>query len=170
MIEIGDRLPEDVYFFTLRPPETPEACSGQVKVSYSDLFPGRTVVLVGIPGAFTPVCTSSHIPGFLSRHADLKAAGVDTIACTAVNDAYAMEAWRKDLGIKRDEIAMLADGNGSFTKRIGMEIDLRSKGMGARSQRFAMIVKDGMVKYVGSDGEGGEVKHSSVDVVLSKLR
>ena len=100
----------------------------------------------------------------------MKAAGADVIACTAVNDAYVMEAWRKDLGIKHDEIVMLADGNCDFTKRVGMETDLRSKGMGARSQRFAMIVKDGMVKYVGSDGEGGEVKHSSVDVVLSKLR
>ena len=136
-------------------------------VSTKDFFGGKTVVLFAVPGAFTPTCSARHLPGFKEHAADFKAKGVDTVACISVNDYFVMKAWAKDQGIA-DEVVFLADGNADFAKAVGLVLDGSGFGMGPRSQRYAMVVKDGTVEKLFVEGKG-EFKVSSAEYVLEQL-
>lgn len=127
-------------------------------------FKGRKVALFAVPGAFTPGCSNTHMPGFVVN-ADALLEKVDAIACMAVNDAFVMDAWQKDQNA--EQITMLADGNAEFAKALGLELDVTGGGMGIRSKRFAMIVNDGVVEYLGVDEKG--VDKSSAETVLAQL-
>ena len=138
------------------------------EIGTDELFAGKKVVLISVPGAFTPTCSMSHLPGFI-RHADeILAAGVDTIACTAVNDVFVMNAWGKDQGVG-DKVLMLADGNGDYVKSLGLELDGRGFGMGIRGQRFAMIVDDGTVTHLAVE-EPAKFEVSKAEAILEALR
>ncbi len=128
---------------------------------------GRKVVLFAVPGAFTPTCSERHMPGFIEHAAAIRAKGVDEIACVSVNDPFVMRAWADKLGIK-DEVTMIADGSASLTHALGTELDLTSRGLGIRSQRYAMIIDDGVVRYLGVE-PGGEVGVSGAASVLEAL-
>lgn len=158
-VNAGDRIPDMT--LTLVDAEGPKPVSTQ------DFFGGKTVVLFAVPGAFTPTCSARHLPGFKDHAADFKAKGVDVVACISVNDYFVMKAWAKDQGIA-DEVVMLADGNADFAKAVGLELDGSGFGMGARSQRYAMIVKDGTVDKLFVEGKG-EFKVSSAEYVLEQL-
>ena len=136
-------------------------------VKTDELFGGKTVVLFAVPGAFTPTCSVKHLPGYVTKAADLKGKGVDAIACLSVNDAFVMDAWGKDQKTG-ENVLMLADGNADFTKAIGLEMDGSGYGMGTRSKRYAMVVKDGVVKDLFVE-EPGQFEVSSADYVLGKL-
>jgi peroxiredoxin len=136
-------------------------------ISTEELFKGKKVVLFAVPGAFTPTCDAKHLPGFVQLADQILAKGVDTIACMAVNDVFVMGAWGKSAGVAA-KVLMLADGNGEYAKSLGLELDAHKFGMGIRSQRFALVVQDGVVKDVEIDGPG-EFKVSSAEHVLSKL-
>lgn len=158
MIKVGDRLPD--VEFAIPGPDGPQ------KARTGDVFGGKTVALFAVPGAFTPTCSAKHLPGFKDHAAELKAKGVDTIACTAVNDHFVMKAWAKDQSA--DGITMLADGSGEFAKAVGLDADFSKFGMGLRSKRYSMIVKDGVVDKLNVE-EGGEFKVSSAEHMLSQL-
>ncbi|GEN25118.1 peroxiredoxin [Halomonas cupida] len=157
-ITTGERLP-DVTLFT-------NTADGPGPVTTSEIFSGRKVVLFAVPGAFTPGCSNTHMPGFVVN-ADKLLDKVDTVACVAVNDAFVMGAWQKDQNA--EAITMLADGNADFTRAIGMDKDASAGGMGVRSLRYAMIVNDGIVEYLGVDTERGVIEASSADTVMSRL-
>ncbi|ESQ74468.1 peroxiredoxin [Asticcacaulis sp. AC402] len=140
---------------------------GPKPTTVADFFAGKTVVLFAVPGAFTPTCSAKHLPGFKEHIADFKAKGVDVVACTSVNDYFVMKAWAKDQGIA-DEVVMLADGNGDFARAVGLELDGSGFGMGPRSQRYAMIVKDGKVEQLFVEAPG-EFRVSSAEHVLAQL-
>jgi peroxiredoxin len=159
-IKPGDRLP--AVQFTVNTPDGVQALSTDV------IFAGRTVVLFGLPGAFTPTCNMNHLPGFLLAHDDIKAHGVDTIACTAVNDIHVMKAWGKATE-SEGKILMLADGNGEFARACGLEFDLTAAGMGQRSKRYAMIVEDGVVKTLNIETERG-VNVSGAETIMQQLK
>ncbi len=135
-INVGDRIPAATLFRLGE--EGPES------VSTGDYFAGRKVVVFGLPGAFTPTCSAKHVPGFLAHADEFKARGVDAIACISVNDAFVMGAWGKDQGVG-DRIDMLGDGSAELTKAMGLDVDRTERGMGIRSQRYAMVVDDGVV-------------------------
>ncbi len=158
-IKVGDKIPS----MNLQQMTS----SGPADISTDELFGGKKVVLFALPGAFTPTCSAKHVPGFL-RYADaIKEKGVDTIACLSVNDAFVMGAWGKDQGVG-DNILMLGDGSAHFTKALGLELDLIEQGMGVRSQRYAMIVEDGVVTDLKVEA-GGEFKVSNAESVLEGL-
>ena len=138
--------------------------SGPEDLSTGEFFKGRKVVLFAVPGAFTPGCSNTHMPGFVVN-ADAILEKADAIACTAVNDAFVMDAWQKDQNA--DKITMLADGNAEFAKALGLDMDASGGGMGPRSKRYAMIVNDGVVEYLGVDAKG--VQESSAETVLENL-
>jgi peroxiredoxin len=140
---------------------------GPRKLTTEQLFAGKTVVLFSVPGAFTPTCDARHLPGYVELAELLKAKGVDTIACTAVNDVFVMNAWGKH-GKVGDEILMLADGNGDYVKALGLGLDATGYGMGQRGQRFAIVVKDGVVTHLNVEAPG-EFKVSAADYVLAQL-
>ncbi len=158
-IKIGDKLPEAT-FMTVGASGSPEP------VTTAQVFGGKTVALFAVPGAFTPTCDARHLPGFRDHAADLKAKGIDAIACTSVNDVFVMKAWAK--ASDADGIQMLADGNGAFAKALGLELDGSKFGMGQRSQRYAMVVKDGVVERLDVE-EGGAFEVSSADYMLAHL-
>jgi len=139
---------------------------GPKDISTDEIFNGKKVVLFAVPGAFTPGCSLTHLPGFVVNADKIKAKGVDTIACMAVNDAFVMDAWGK--AQNAEEILMLADGNGSFTHALGLELDASGFGMGARSQRFAMIVDDGTVTALNLEPEPG-IKNTSAEAIMELL-
>lgn len=155
-IEVGDTLPA----VTLKTngPDGPE------DLNTGDFFKGRKVVLFAVPGAFTPGCSNTHMPGFVVN-ADAILEKVDAIACMAVNDAFVMDAWQQAQNAER--ITMLADGNAEFAKALGLELDASGGGMGIRSKRFALIADDGVVTYLGVDTKG--VDKSSADTILAEL-
>ncbi len=159
-IKPGDRLPNIEFTVT--------TADGPQKFSTEVVFAGRKVVLFGVPGAFTPTCNMNHLPGYLLAHDDIKAQGVDTIACTAVNDIFVMKAWGKATD-SEGKIMMLADGNGEFARAIGLELDLTVAGMGHRSQRYSMIVEDGVVKTLNVETERG-VNVSGAETILQQLK
>jgi peroxiredoxin len=140
---------------------------GPKDVSTEELFKGRTVVLFSVPGAFTPTCDAKHLPGFVQLADQLRAKGVDTIACMAVNDVFVMNAWGKAAGVG-DRVAMLADGNGEYAKALGLELDGRKFGMGTRGQRFAVVVRDGVAQKVFVE-EPGQFKVSAAEHILGQL-
>ncbi|WP_280547322.1 MULTISPECIES: peroxiredoxin [unclassified Halomonas] len=156
-IAIGDRIP-DVTLKTNGP-------DGPQDLSTGELFAGRRVVLFAVPGAFTPGCSNTHMPGFVVNADKILAKGVDAIACLSVNDAFVMGAWQQDQNAQA--FTMLADGNAELTRALGLEKDATAGGMGIRSQRFAMIVDDGVVTSLGIDEKG--VDKSSAETVLAQL-
>jgi peroxiredoxin len=158
-IQIGDTIPVNKL--------TQAGAEGPRELPSAELFGGKTVVLFGVPGAFTPTCSAKHLPGFVQLAGALKAKGVDTIACMAVNDAFVMQAWGKDQGIT-DEVVLLADGSADFTKALGLELDLTPRGMGVRCKRFALVAKDGKVSYLGIE-ESGAFEVSKAETVLAAL-
>jgi peroxiredoxin len=158
-IKAGDKMPEGT--FTRMTPDGPQ------KVTTDQLFSGKKVVFFSVPGAFTPTCDAKHLPGFVELADQIKAKGVDTIACTAVNDAFVMNAWGKHGGVG-DKILMLADGNAAYAKALGLEMDASKFGMGIRGQRFAIIVKNGIATHVNVEAPG-EFKVSAADAVLKQL-
>jgi peroxiredoxin len=159
-IKAGESLP-----FDLKLKEMGE--SGPKDVSVGDIFKGKKVVLFAVPGAFTPTCSMKHLPGFLEQAAAIRAKGVDEIVCLSVNEAFVMGAWGKANGVA-GKVRMLADGNGDFTKAVGLSLDASGFGMGSRSQRYAMIVTDGKVQELLLESGGG-LSVSSAESVLSKL-
>jgi len=159
-IKAGDKIPDATLMQMTD--------KGPQPVSVGDLTAGKTVVLFGVPGAFTPTCSNQHLPGFLQKADAIKAKGVDVIGCVSVNDAFVMGAWGKAQGAE-GRVEMLADGNGEFTKKLGLELDASGFGMGLRSRRYALIVKKGVVTFVGIDANPGEAVESGADSVLSKL-
>ena len=158
-IKVGDKLPAAT--FSAGTPEGPRP------MSTDDIFAGKKVALFAVPGAFTPTCSATHLPGFKEHVADFKAKGVDAIACVSVNDAFVMKAWGESQSVG-DDILMLGDGNGDFTKAIGLEMDGSKFGMGQRSQRYSMIVEDGVVKELNVEAPG-EFKVSAADYMLAQL-
>lgn len=159
-IKEGDTLPFDV---TLK--EMGE--KGPQDVSVGDIFKGKRVVLFAVPGAFTPTCSMKHLPGFVEKAAEIRAKGVDEIVCMAVNDAFVMGAWG-DNQKAHGKVRMVADGNAELTRRLGLELDAQGFGMGIRSQRFALIARDGKVEHLLVE-PGPGLSVSSADSVLSKL-
>ena len=139
---------------------------GPADITTDDIFSGKKVVLFAVPGAFTPGCSMTHLPGYVVNADKIKAAGVDTIVCMAVNDAFVMDAWGK--AQNAEELLMLADGNGEFTKAIGMEMDGSGFGLGMRCKRFAMIVEDGTVTHLAIEPPGGIVV-SAAEAIMEKL-
>jgi peroxiredoxin len=135
-------------------------------VESDDFFKGRTVALFSVPGAFTPTCSAKHLPGFIAKADELKAKGVDEIACTAVNDAFVMGAWRQ--ANNADAVTMLADGNGAFAKAVGLEMDGSKFGMGTRGQRYSMVVRDGVIEQLNIEAPG-EFKVSSAEYMLDQM-
>jgi peroxiredoxin len=158
-ISVGDKIPD----VTLRMLTD----DGVQTVQAREVLGSGRVVLVGVPGAFTPTCNDRHLPGFVLRADDLAAKGVDTIACVATNDAFVMGAWGRALGAD-DKVLMLADGNGEFTAEMGLTFDLSAAGYGTRSRRYAAIIDDGVVTHLGVE-EGRGVDVSSVEAILSRL-
>ena len=154
----GDKVP-DVKL-------TKVGADGNEPVQTGDYFKGRKVALFSVPGAFTPTCSAKHLPGYVAKAAELKAKGVDEIACTAVNDAFVMGAWAARDGDA--SVTMLADGNGAFAKAVGLELDGSKFGMGLRSQRYSFVAKDGVVEKLNVE-EGGDFKVSSADYMLAQL-
>ena len=140
---------------------------GQQKLSTDVIFAGRKVVLFAVPGAFTPTCSMNHMPGFVAAVEAIKAKGVDTIACTSVNDVHVMDAWGKAAGAD-GKIMMLADGNGDFARAVDLSFDLKAAGMGERSKRYSMLVENGVVKTLNVEEKSG-VNVSSAATILSQL-
>jgi peroxiredoxin len=158
-IKAGDKMPQGTF--------TRMTTDGPKKITTDELFNGKTVVLFSVPGAFTPTCDAKHLPGFIERAEEMKKKGVDTIACTAVNDVFVMNAWGKAAGVS-DKILMLADGNADYAKALGLELDAKGYGMGLRGQRFAVIVKNGVATHLNVEAPG-EFKVSAADYVLKQL-
>ena len=158
-IQEGERIPAA----TLKH----KTAEGIEDISTDELFSGKKVVLFALPGAFTPTCSAKHLPGFVASASDIKNKGVDTIACLSVNDAFVMEAWGRDQNVG-DNVLMLADGNGDFSKATGLDLDASGFGMGLRSQRYAMIVDDGVVKKLNIDPPG-TFETSSAQAILAAL-
>ncbi|QXT37658.1 peroxiredoxin [Sphingomonas sanguinis] len=157
-IKVGDRLPAANLVKVT--PEGPE------QVNTTDYFAGKRVALFAVPGAFTPTCSAQHLPGFIAQADAVKAKGVDEIACTSVNDVFVMKAWRQTN--EASAITMLADGNADFAKAIGLTLDGTKFGMGTRSQRYTMLVNDGVVEQLFVEAPG-EFKVSSAEHLLSVL-
>ena len=158
-IQVGDTIPAVKVMQA--------TAEGPKEVATDALFAGKTVVLFGVPGAFTPTCSAKHLPGFVTQAAALQAKGVDVIACMSVNDAFVMGAWAKDQGIT-DQVVMLADGSAAFTKALGLELDLTARGLGVRSQRFVLVAKDGKVTHVAVEAPGA-FEVSKAEAVLAIL-
>lgn len=158
-IKVGDRMPEGSFGVMTK--------DGPGSLSTADLFKGKKVVLFAVPGAFTPTCSMNHLPGYVKHAADFKAKGVDTVACLSVNDTFVMDAWGKAKDAA-DKVVMLADGNGTYTKALGLELDASGFGMGTRSQRFAVLVQDGVVKQLHVEAPR-EFKVSAAEHVLQNL-
>jgi len=158
-IKVGDKIPSAT--LTTFGPDGPRP------ISTDELFKGKTVALFAVPGAFTPTCSAKHLPSFKIHAGDLKAKGVDQIACVSVNDVFVMKAWGENQGVG-DDILMLADGNGDFTKALGLELDGSRFGMGQRSQRYSLIAKDGVVTELNVES-GGEYRVSSAEYMLEQL-
>ena len=159
-IKVGDRLP-DVKFRVM-------TTEGPVWKTTDEVFKGRKVALFAVPGAFTPACSQRHLPGYVDKAADLKAKGIDTIACVAVNDVFVMDAWGKNQNCG-DKVMMLADGSGELAKALGMELDMKSRGLGVRSQRYSMLVDNGTVKSLNVEAQPGQVEASGADAMLKSL-
>lgn len=158
-IKVGDQLPQTS--FTKMTENGPEA------VDSDGYFKGRRVALFSVPGAFTPTCSAKHLPGFIEKAGELKAKGIDEIACTAVNDAFVMGAWGKSAGAD-GKVTLLADGNGDFAKAVGLTMDGSKFGLGQRGQRFSIVVNDGVIEQLNVEGPG-EYKVSSAEHMLSQL-
>jgi glutaredoxin/glutathione-dependent peroxiredoxin len=158
-IKVGDTIPSMKMMMA--------TADGPKEVATDEIFKGKKVVLFAVPGAFTPTCSQRHLPGFVQNADAIKAKGVDTIACTAVNDAFVLGAWGKEQGTA-GKITMLADGSAAFAKAIGLEMDISARGMGVRSQRYALVAEDGKVTYLGIEAPGG-FEASKAETILAAL-
>ena len=158
-IQAGDKMPTGAFGVMTE--------SGPGAMSTDDLFAGKKVVLVSVPGAYTPTCSMNHLPGFVEQAQALRGKGVDTIACMAVNDVFVMDAWGKDRGVG-DNVVMLADGNGDYARALGLELDATGFGMGMRGQRFAIVVDDGVATHVGVEAPG-QFEVSKAEAILESL-
>lgn len=158
-ITVGDKIPSATLM------QMRDSAPRAIKTD--ELFSGKKVVLFALPGAFTPTCSAKHLPGFIQHAAAFAEKGIDTIACLSVNDAFVMGAWGNSLGAG-DKVMMLADGNGDFTKLLGLEMDATKYGMGLRSQRYAMLVDDGVVKQLYVE-EPGAYAVSAAEAVITKI-
>jgi peroxiredoxin len=158
-IGVGDRVPS----LTL----TKVGAGGPEKISSDEYFKGRKVALFSVPGAFTPTCSARHLPGYIDKAGELKAKGVDEIACTAVNDAFVMDAWGKSSGAE-GTISMLADGNGDFAEALGLTMDGSGFGLGKRGKRYSMLVNDGVIEQLNIEAPG-EFNVSSAEYLIGEL-
>ena len=159
MIKVGDKLPS-AEFISFN-------ADGQIKLTTDQVFKGKKVVLTGMPGAFTPTCTMNHLPGFIEHAEAIKAKGVATIACTTVNDPHVMKAWSKHAD-PTGKILMLADGNATFAKAVGLDKDMSAGNMGVRSSRYSMVVEDGVVTHLNVETASG-VNVSGADTILTQI-
>lgn len=157
-IKVGDRLPETT--FTVMGPEGPK------KVTTAEVFAGKKVALFAVPGAYTPTCHRQHMPGFVANSAQFKGKGIDTIACTAVNDIFVLTQWAKDTGAE-GKITMLADGSADFARKAGLDVDLGAAGLGTRSRRYAMIVDNGVVTVLNVEDAPPQHDKSSAATLLA---
>ena len=158
-LKVGDKLPEATLHIMGE--------DGPKPLTTAELFAGKKVVLFALPGAFTPTCSAKHLPGYVEQASAIKAKGVDSIVCLSVNDVFVMDAWGKDQNVN-GTVIMAADGNGDFTRAVGLEMDGSGFGMGRRSQRYAMIVEDGVVTALEVE-QPRDFKVSSADAILAKL-
>jgi peroxiredoxin len=158
-IKVGDKIPSAKL--------KQKTSEGVKDVTTDEFFKGKKIVLFAVPGAFTPTCSAKHLPGFVNKAAEIKAKGVDTIACVSVNDAFVMDAWGKDQKAE-GKVAMLADGNGDLARALGLEMDGSGFGMGKRSQRYAMVVDNGVVKTLNVEPPGA-FEISSAEAILKAL-
>jgi peroxiredoxin len=159
-IKAGDALPSAVFTFI--------GTDGPKSTTTDEVFKGRKVVLFGVPGAFTPTCSMNHLPGFLSHAEAFKAKGIDAIAVVSVNDAFVMNAWAKQTEAD-GKITFLADGNGTFTKALGLTLDMTERGLGLRSQRYSMLVEDGVVKQLNVEDSPGKADISGAEALLKQM-
>lgn len=159
VIAVGDTVPSTTL--------VKATSEGPEKIEGKDFFSGKRVALFSVPGAFTPTCSAKHLPGFIEKAAELKAKGIDEIACTAVNDAFVMGAWGHASGVD-EAVTMLADGNADFVKAMGLEMDGSGFGMGTRGKRFSMVVDDGVVEQLNVEAPG-EFRVSTADYLLGQL-
>ena len=159
MLKVGDKIPSAKLMQMTK--------DGPRPLTTEELFNGKKVVLFALPGAFTPTCSAKHVPGFVQQAESIKAKGVDTIACVSVNDAFVMNAWGKDQNAG-DKVMMLGDGGAEFTNAMGLSMDLTKNGMGVRSQRYAMIVQDGVIKDLFVE-KPGAFEASTAENVLKHL-
>jgi peroxiredoxin len=158
-ITAGERMPDGVFGIMKK--------EGPGSLSTDELFVGKKVVLVSVPGAFTPTCSMNHLPGYVDLATEFNARGVDTIACMAVNDVFVMAAWGKDREVG-DKVLMLADGNGDYSRALGLELDATGFGMGMRGQRFAIVVDDGVATRVAIEAPA-QFEVSKAEAVLDVL-
>ncbi|HEY1604321.1 MAG TPA: peroxiredoxin [Allosphingosinicella sp.] len=158
-IQAGDRLPNVTFIKA--------TAEGPKPVDSEEYFGGRRIALFSVPGAFTPTCSARHLPGFVDKIDELRAKGIDEVACTAVNDAFVLQAWAKSAGAE-GKVTMLADGNGDFVKAIGLDADFSKFAMGNRGQRFSMLVDDGVIEQLNVE-EPGAFNVSSADYLLERL-
>ena len=159
-IQIGDTIPAATLITA--------TADGPQPISTDEMFKGKTVALFAVPGAFTPTCSVKHLPGFVDNRQALADKGIDTVACLSVNDAFVMTAWAQSQDIGSDAIVMLADGNGDFTRELGLGMDAKGFGMGERSQRYSMLIKDGVVEQLNIE-QGGEFRVSSAEHLIGQL-
>lgn len=160
-IKVGDRLPQST--FRVMGPEGPTA------KTTDDIFKGRKVVLVAVPGAFTPTCDRNHLPGYVAKAQEIRARGIDAIVVTAVNDVFVLDAWGKASGAG-EGIEFIADGNGDFAKALGLAFDGSGFGLGTRSQRYAMVVDDGVVRSISVEDAPSKADASGADTLLTSLQ
>ena len=158
-IQVGDTVPSMKLMMV--------TSEGPKETTTDDVFKGKRVVLFAVPGAFTPTCSARHLPGYVQNADALRAKGIDTIACIAVNDAFVMQAWGKDQATG-DKIVMLADGAAMFAKALGLELDLNARGMGWRSQRYALVAENGIVKHLAVEEPGG-FEVSKAEAILNVI-
>jgi peroxiredoxin len=158
-IQTGEKMPSGSFGVM--------TADGPGALSTDELFSGKKVILLSVPGAFTPTCSMKHLPGFVEQADELLGSGVDTIACMAVNDVFVMDAWGKDRGVG-DKVTMLADGNGDYTRALALEMDGTGFGMGMRGQRFAIVVDDGVATHVAVEA-AGQFEVSKAEAILASL-
>lgn len=167
MIKVGDKLPGGTLFEYIE--VEGEGCSlGPNPFDIAKATAGKSIAIFGLPGAFTPTCSAQHAPGYIAKAAEFKAAGVDEIWCVAVNDAFVMGAWGRELKAA-GKVRMMADGSADFAKATGLTLDLTDKGLGLRSGRYSMLVKDGVVLSL-NDEQGGGYKVSDADTLLAQAK
>lgn len=159
-IAVGDKLPQATFRIM--------TADGPAPKTTDDVFAGRKVVLFAVPGAFTPTCHKNHLPGFVAKAAEIKAKGVDAICCTSTNDVFVLDAWSKATGAA-GVIDMLSDGNGEFATALGLSLDGSGFGLGLRSQRYAMLVEDGVVKVLNVEDAPGKADISGADALIAAL-
>lgn len=159
MAKVGDKVPSATFKMMTK--------DGPKDVTTDELFKGKKVALFAVPGAFTPTCSAKHLPSFVQKAEDLKKKGIDAIVCTAANDVFVMDAWGKNQNCA-DKVMMLADGSADFAEKMGLALDLKGRGMGTRSQRYSMVVDDGVIKTLNVE-QAGAYEVSSAEHMLGQL-